>query len=116
MTVEVTMNTVRMRWPVILGLLAAAACTGSDTAATVETLLEADREFARNVATHGTEAWVSAFAADGMMFDGAQPVVGHDAIRAYMGPAFDGGEFSLTWDPVDARIASSGDLGYTRGR
>ena len=77
-----------MRWTVMLGLLATIACTG-ETVPSVETLMEADREFARNVATHGTEAWVNAFAADGMMFDGAQPVVGHDEIRAYMGPAFD---------------------------
>lgn len=105
----------RMRWTVMLGLLAAIACTG-ETVPSAEALMDADREFARNVATRGTEGWVNAFATDGMMFDGAQPVVGHDAIRAYMGPAFDSGQFLLTWDPVDARIASSGDLGYTRGR
>ena len=94
-----------------MGVVAACSPTPTTT-----DLMEADRAFARAVADQGTDAWVAAFAQDGMMFDGAEPVVGHDAIRGYMGPAFDSGMFTLTWEPLDARIASSGDLGYTRGR
>jgi ketosteroid isomerase-like protein len=78
--------------------------------------MAADRAFARAVAENGTEGWVMTFAADGMMFNGSQPVVGHDAIRGFMGPAFDSGTFTLTWDPLDGEISASGDLGYTRGR
>lgn len=110
------MRTLSVRWMAILWCGVAAACTAADRVPTVETLMEADRAFARNVASSGTDAWVNAFAADGMMFNGSQPVVGHEAIRAYMGPAFDGGQFTLTWEPIEGRIAGSGDLGYTRGR
>ncbi len=81
-----------------------------------EQLLEADREFDRAVAERGLEAWVDHFAADGRMLPvGADPVIGREAIRNQMAPAFARAGFSIRWRPVFADIARSGDLGYTHG-
>jgi len=100
----------------VMMVLAMAACTGAGTTATVEDLFQADRAFAQATAEQGVEGWVSYFATDGMQFRQAQPVIGHEAIRAFLGPAFQDPNFSLTWEPESGEIAASGDLGYTRGR
>ncbi len=88
-----------MRWLIAVSLCMALACAAESSQPTVQDLLEADR----------------AFASDGVMFQNGKPVIGHDAIRQAMQPAFEGG-FSLTWEPVTGEISASGDLGYTRGR
>ncbi len=77
-------------------------------------LMDADRAFARAVATGRLEAWVSFFADSGTMFRPGGQVVGPAAIREWMGPAFADTTFRLVWDPVRAHVA--GDLGYTIGR
>ncbi|MDH3498223.1 MAG: DUF4440 domain-containing protein [Gemmatimonadota bacterium] len=100
----------------LMMVLALTACTGAGTTATVDDLLEADRAFAQATAERGVEGWVSYFAADGIQFRQAEPVIGHDAIRAFMEPAFQDPNFSLTWEPVSGELSASGDLGYTRGR
>jgi ketosteroid isomerase-like protein len=78
-------------------------------------LLEADSEFDRAVAAQGVEAWVAAFAEDGIMFRAGEIVRGHASIRELMAPAFATPGYSLRWKPVRADIAASGDLGYTYG-
>ncbi len=78
-------------------------------------LLQADSDFDRSVAEKGVEAWVSAFAEDGIMFRAGEVVRGHARIREMMAPAFATPGFSLRWKPVRADIAASGDLGYTYG-
>jgi ketosteroid isomerase-like protein len=78
-------------------------------------LLNADTDFDKAVAEKGVDAWVFAFAEDGIMFRTGEIVRGHAAIRELMAPAFDTPGFSLRWKPVRADIATSGDLGYTYG-
>jgi ketosteroid isomerase-like protein len=78
-------------------------------------LIKADSDFDRSVAEKGVEAWVSAFAEDGIMFRAGEVVQGHTAIRELMAPGFATPGFSLRWKPVRADIAASGDLGYTYG-
>ena len=78
-------------------------------------LLQADSDFDRSVAEKGVEAWVSAFAEDGIMFRAGEVVRGHAGIRELMAPAFATPGFSLRWKPVRADMAASGDLGYTYG-
>lgn len=79
-------------------------------------VMEADRSFARNVAEHGLEAWVSAFSQDGAMIPPSGPVMtGHEAIREAMVTAFQTPGFTVSWEPVGGAVASSGDLAYTFG-
>jgi ketosteroid isomerase-like protein len=104
-----------MRWCTLILLGGVFGCAGGETPATVDDLMEADRTFARETAARGADGWVEAFAPDGMMFRNARPLVGHDAIRQAMQPAFESERFTLTWEPLGGEISSAGDLGYTWG-
>jgi uncharacterized protein (TIGR02246 family) len=79
-------------------------------------LMAADRAFAKATATKGVEGWVETFAEDGAMLPAGLPIVrGHKAIRDLMSPAFENEGFKFHWEPEEADIAASGDLGYTIG-
>ena len=81
-----------------------------------DVLLEADREFALEVAERGLEAWVDWVGDEGLQLAPGEVVRGKNAIRAYMEPAFASQGFLLEWEPEHASISASGDLGYTYGR
>ncbi|MGA2965678.1 MAG: nuclear transport factor 2 family protein [Terriglobales bacterium] len=75
-------------------------------------LLQLEAEFAADVAQHGHDAFLTHFADDGV------EIVDHggfdtiDAMRKQ--PPWPAGT-SLSWTPVKAEMAASGDLGYTYG-
>ena len=80
-------------------------------------LMAADRAFAKATATKGVEGWVEAFADNGAMLPAGLPIVrGRKAIRDLMSPAFESEGFEFQWEPEEADIAASGDIGYTIGR
>jgi ketosteroid isomerase-like protein len=79
-------------------------------------LEQADREFARNVRDAGLDAWVDAFAENGLVLPADGPVAtGRSAIRSLFEPLFAKPGFEITWSPMGAEVAASGDLGYTYG-
>ncbi|HKJ92903.1 MAG TPA: nuclear transport factor 2 family protein [Longimicrobiales bacterium] len=80
-----------------------------------QALLRADRDFAAATAREGVDAWVAAFAEDGLQFGAGGAVIrGHDAIRRNMTPFFADPDIRLEWAPSDARLGDG--LGYTYGR
>ena len=79
-------------------------------------LMEADRQFAEETQRLGGEAWVTAFAEDGMLLVPGGEVRGREAIGEIMVPAFAAPGFTLMWEPQFADVGSGGDLGYTVGR
>jgi uncharacterized protein (TIGR02246 family) len=114
-------------FPTLL-LLAIAGCTtpapeptpeaSSEVAPAAEeaALMKADRDFLRALQERGAEGWASTFAVDGIQIPGGSPVAwGRDEIRRLAEQLFTDASFSLTWEPVYARVAASGDLGYTLG-
>jgi ketosteroid isomerase-like protein len=103
----------------LLGALLAAglACAGRERPRSDPSILTvADRALARAVAERGLDAWVGAFAEDGVIVT-ADGVVGpgFPVIRAHMAPVFADPAFRLVWRPVFARISASDDVGYTVG-
>jgi len=87
-----------------------------DLQAEREAVLQADRDFARETAERGVEAWVSYFSEDGVMLPAAGEVVrGHAAIRELMAPAFESPDYTMAWAPTFAEVSGGGDLAYTFG-
>jgi ketosteroid isomerase-like protein len=77
------------------------------------TLIRADSLFSDDASRFGLpDAFGNAIADDGVMFAGSEVLVGPRAVREF----FQSGRgASLTWTPVYASGAASGDLGFTVG-
>jgi len=82
-----------------------------------DVLREADRAFLRATRERGLEGWLAAFAEDAVVFPpaGALACTPEARRKHYAGLAgFPAKDF--LWDPEDAGLAQSADLGWTRGR
>ncbi|MBZ5655938.1 MAG: nuclear transport factor 2 family protein [Acidobacteriia bacterium] len=75
-------------------------------------LVQLEADFAKAVAEQGRAAFVTYFADDGVELEEGGGISTKDDIRKQ--PAWSEGT-SLTWTPVKADMAASGDLGYTYG-
>lgn len=114
--------------PALAGLvLAVSACRSPEGASGPgrESLLAADRAFARAVAAARSdaaegarlEAWVAAFDANGSTVDEAfAPVTGHAAIAERIAGFLGERANELTWEPDAAQVSEGGNLGSTTGR
>ncbi len=99
----------------LLGLMAVGCRAMADTSGARE-IRNADIAFAKATAERGAEGWTSYFAEDGVMFQPGGVIAGRDSIRAVVTRWFADDHFGLTWEPTNAEVAESGDLGYTFGR
>jgi len=102
---------------VVLLLLASLLSTSSfatkqEPAQGSDLLVQLEADFAKAVAEHGHEAFVTYFAEDGVELDDGGGISSRDAISKQ--PPWPEGT-TLTWTPVKADMAASGDLGYTYG-
>jgi ketosteroid isomerase-like protein len=94
-------------------LLAAASFAKKDKSTHGADLLrQLEAEFAADVAQHGHDAFITHFADDGVEIVDGGGINTKDDMRKQ--PAWPEGT-SLTWTPVKAEMAASGDLGYTYG-
>lgn len=76
-----------------------------------ESLVEAEREFARRAGEIGvSDAFLEVLAEDGVVFNPG-PVNGRELHSTSPWPA----EYSLEWHPRVAAVSAAGDLGYTSG-
>jgi ketosteroid isomerase-like protein len=84
------------------------------TAERLAELRRTDAEFSDAASRMGVPASFAAWAAPtGIVVEGAELLVGPDAIRATMANLYAGR--SLAWFPVHATLAESGELGFTLG-
>jgi ketosteroid isomerase-like protein len=92
------------------GAAAAAPAGGGNLAAARAALVEAERAFSRLSQREGLRAAFLAYLADDAVLFRPGPVPGREFIAARPSPPVE-----LTWWPVYAEVAASGDLGYTTG-
>ena len=94
-------------------LLAATSFAKKEKSAKGADLLrELEANFAADVAKHGHDAFLTYFAEDGVEIVDGGGINDKDAMRRQ--PPWPEGT-TLTWTPVHAEMAASGDLGYTYG-
>lgn len=103
-------------WAGVALIIIPAGCSPKvDVADEQKRLMDTDREFSNaSVRTGAAEAFNQYLADDALQLPaGASPLRGRGAIRDRMseGPAF-----VLEWEPEEAVVSRSGDLGYTWGR
>ena len=81
-----------------------------------DVLLQADRDFAKATAARGAEGFISYFADDVTLLpkNGA-PITGKVAAAEVIRKGWARPGYSLTWTPVHAELAKSGEIGYTFG-
>jgi ketosteroid isomerase-like protein len=98
---------------VLVALLAIpASATKQKSAKGAELLFQFEAAFAQDAAQHGHDAFLTWFADDGVELDDGGGIVTKEEMRKQ--PPWAEGT-TLTWTPVHADMAASGDLGYTYG-
>lgn len=102
----------------LVSLALAGACTaaprGADVAQTRTALQDADRAFNRATAQRRAAGWMEFMAPDGALIRPSGTLTG-PAVRDAVTKMFADTSFTLTWEPVQADVGASGDLGYTIG-
>ena len=97
----------------ITGLLAGAFAATPEPDGSAK-LLQLEADFQKATAEHGLDGFMSYFADDAVDLPNGGPVVtGRENIRQGLGPW--GPDVSLTWTPLHAEMAASGDIGYVYG-
>jgi len=100
----------------LLPFLLLAGCQTEEEVASPEVLLKVEKEFSDMSATKGVvKAFLHYCDDEGVLLRAnTYPVYGKAAISKRLSGMPDS-TFTLTWEPLEARISSSGDLGYTYG-
>ena len=91
------------------------ACTPAppDLQAEQAALMQVSRDWAQAAATGNAERIASYWADDAVVMPPNQPaIVGKAAIREFVRTSLAIPGFSVTWEPEQASIAGSGDVGY----
>lgn len=84
--------------------------------ALLESLKKADLDFAEATKEKRLDGWMSAFAEEATAFPAGKPMIsGLSELRTFYSRMFEDPNFEITWRPVKADVAASGDLGYTIG-
>ena len=96
--------------------LAASCRTHSDPSVGEAALMDVDRSFSELSVSEGmTKAFLQYCATDAVMLrENSMPVQGKESISSLLEGNDDSG-FTLSWEPRFAKVAGSGEIGYTYG-
>lgn len=101
---------------VVAGSWLLASCAGAarpDLKAEEQSLMQTSREWAKAAASGDLERILAYWADDAVVLAPDQPAfVGKAAIRNFLQQTVSIPQFSITWEPEQAAISASGDLGY----
>lgn len=76
-------------------------------------LMEISREWSRSAASGDVDTIMNYWADDAVvMMAGLPTFTGKEAIRAYVAESFNIPGFAIRWEPLEAHVSASGDLGY----
>jgi uncharacterized protein (TIGR02246 family) len=76
-------------------------------------LMQASRNWASTVSSGNLDSMVSYWADDAVVMPpGEAALVGKEAIRGYVAGMLAVPRFSITWEPEQAEVSVSGDMGY----
>jgi len=99
---------------IVVAIVAASCAQTVNVEQEKAALLAADTEWSKSAKS--VDAFVSFLAPDATIaLAGAPAMKGATVIREAFGPMMKSPGFELTWQPVRAEVAASGDLGYTVG-
>jgi ketosteroid isomerase-like protein len=88
----------------------------ADNAAQIESLLQADREWAAAAAAGDVQRLAAFWTEDAVnFFPGAPAAHGKQAIRELVSKNRSRPGFSLAWEPTRAVVSEAADIGYTWG-
>jgi hypothetical protein len=110
---EISMNRIIIAVLLLLLFAATSFARNEKSANGANLLLQLEANFAADVAKHGHDAFLTYFAEDGVEIVDGGGINDKDAMRKQ--PPWPEGT-TLTWTPVHAEMAASGDLGYTYGK
>jgi ketosteroid isomerase-like protein len=112
--VDVSLNRLFVPLTLVLMTIGFMACgSGIDPVGERQKLLDTDIEFSKASKEVGAaEAFFRFMTEEGKMLPASgPPVVGRATIRERMSD----GDYTIDWEPAEAEVAASGDLGYTWG-
>jgi len=97
----------------IASLLVSCQSPAVDLEAEGEALMQLSRDWSDLVATGDLDAILEGWADDAvLMAPNLPPMEGKTAIRSYVETAMGIPGFSISWEPVSAHVATSGDMAY----
>jgi ketosteroid isomerase-like protein len=107
------MNRITATFLLLLFLVSTSVATKQQSATGSALLFQLEANFAGDVAKDGHSAFLAYFAEDGVELVDSGGINTKDDMRKQ--PPWPEGT-TLTWSPVKAEMAASGDLGYTYGK
>jgi uncharacterized protein (TIGR02246 family) len=107
--------TMRMTTVLSLFVLALSSCTTQSTnqEAEAQELMQLSRQWAKDASTNDAEKVLSYWTEDAVIMSAGQPALrGRKAIRQMLEETSKVPGFKINWEPVEAFVSRSGDLGY----
>src|SRR5688572_4897629 len=98
-----------------LSVLVLSSCTkqSTDQDAEAKKLMQLSREWAKDASTNDVEKVLSYWAQDAVIMSNGQPALkGREAIRQMLAETSKIPGFAINWEPMEAFVSQSGDLGY----
>lgn len=100
----------------LLSIACAPAAAPVDTAALAAHLTQLDDAWSAAAATRNADSVASFYAADAVAYPPNMPVaVGQAAARDVWAGGFADSTYAISWKTTTARVAASGDMGFTAG-